>query len=104
MKLGAFLMPSHPPFDVGHGFAAHFKRHPDEPDSVLEVDCPIEHNWFVGPPAAVRDPVAALQAETGGFGGLLVMLDDFSTEPAWWRESLDLLVSEVMPHFPGEPS
>lgn len=88
------------PFYVGNGFGAHFKRDPSEPDSVLDVDYLIEHNWFVGSPSTVVDKIGALQQDTGGFGGLLVMLYDFSTEPEWWDESLHLLVEEVMPHFP----
>ncbi len=92
------------PFYVGDGSAAHVKPHPDEPDSALDVDYLIEHNWFVGSRATVRDQIAALQAKTGGFVGLLVMLYDFSTEPEERRESLDLLVSEVMPHLPEDPS
>lgn len=29
-----------------------------------------------------------------------LMIYDFSTEPEEWNESLQLLVDEVMPHFP----
>ncbi len=28
------------------------------------------------------------------------MIYDFSTEPEWWEESLQLLVNEVLPQFP----
>jgi alkanesulfonate monooxygenase SsuD/methylene tetrahydromethanopterin reductase-like flavin-dependent oxidoreductase (luciferase family) len=88
------------PFYVGNGMGPHFKRHPSEPDSVLDVDYLIEHNWFVGAPRTVVQRIAALQEDTGGFGVLLIMIYDFSTEPAWWEESLHLLVNEVLPHFP----
>jgi len=89
------------PFYVGNGMGEHFKVDPSEPDSVLDVDYLIEHNWFVGSPETVTDKIAALQRDTGGFGGMLVMIYDFSTEPDWWNESLRLLVDEVLPQFPG---
>jgi alkanesulfonate monooxygenase SsuD/methylene tetrahydromethanopterin reductase-like flavin-dependent oxidoreductase (luciferase family) len=54
----------------------------------------------VGSPRTVSEKIAALQRATGGFGCLLIMLYDFSTEPDWWEESLRLLVEEVLPHFP----
>jgi alkanesulfonate monooxygenase SsuD/methylene tetrahydromethanopterin reductase-like flavin-dependent oxidoreductase (luciferase family) len=87
------------PFYVGNGFGAHFKRRPSEPDSVLDVDYLIEHNWFVGSPATVIEKMQRLQHDTGGFGGLLVMVYDYSREQSWWEESLELLVHAVMPHF-----
>ncbi|MBY0399147.1 hypothetical protein K2X89_02550 [Myxococcota bacterium] len=43
--------------------------------------------------------LGALQRSMGGFGTLLSVLYDFSTEEAWWDESLHLLVDEVMPDF-----
>ena len=86
-------------FHLGNGFAAHFKRRPTDPDSALDVDYLIENNWFVGSPATVTGKLQALQQATGGFGGLLVMVYDFSTEPEWWQHSLELLVHEVMPRF-----
>jgi alkanesulfonate monooxygenase SsuD/methylene tetrahydromethanopterin reductase-like flavin-dependent oxidoreductase (luciferase family) len=86
------------PFYLGNGFGAHFKRRPSDPDSAIDVDYLIE-SWLVGSPATVREKLAGLQRATGGFGGLLVMVYDFSTEPEWWAESLSLLVGEVMPHF-----
>lgn len=88
------------PFYVGNGMGPHFKRDPAEPDSVLDVDYLIENNWFVGSPRTVVDKIGALQHATGGFGGMLIMIYDFSTESEWWDESLDLLVEEVLPHFP----
>jgi alkanesulfonate monooxygenase SsuD/methylene tetrahydromethanopterin reductase-like flavin-dependent oxidoreductase (luciferase family) len=87
------------PFYVGNGFGAHFKRRPTEPDSVLDVDYLIEHNWFVGSPATVIEKLQRLQQDTGGFGGLLVMMYDATGEQSWWDESLELLAHAVMPHL-----
>ena len=44
--------------------------------------------------------IQRLQEETGGFGGMLVMIYDFADEQKQWEHSLDLLIDEVMPHFP----
>lgn len=88
------------PFYVNNGMGEHFKVDPSEPDSVLDVDYLIEHNWFVGSPETVSAKIDALQVETGGFGGMLTMVYDFSTEQEEWDESIDLLVNEVMPNFP----
>lgn len=88
------------PFYVNNGMGEHFKVDPSEPDSVLDVDYLIEHNWFVGSPATVSAKIDALQVETGGFGRMLTMVYDFSTEQEEWDESIDLLVNEVMPNFP----
>jgi alkanesulfonate monooxygenase SsuD/methylene tetrahydromethanopterin reductase-like flavin-dependent oxidoreductase (luciferase family) len=87
------------PFYLGNGMGEHFKRDPAEPDSDVTVDYLLEHNWFVGSPATVTEKIQALQHDTGGFGTMLVMVYDFSTEQEWWEESLELLVGEVQPRI-----
>jgi alkanesulfonate monooxygenase SsuD/methylene tetrahydromethanopterin reductase-like flavin-dependent oxidoreductase (luciferase family) len=87
------------PFYVGNGMGPHFLADPDDSVADLDLDYLIEKNWFVGSPATVVEKLAGLHEATGGFGTLLVMIYDFSTEQAWWEESLQLLVEEVMPHF-----
>jgi alkanesulfonate monooxygenase SsuD/methylene tetrahydromethanopterin reductase-like flavin-dependent oxidoreductase (luciferase family) len=91
------------PFYIGNGMGEHFKNDPSEPDSVVTVDYLIENAWFVGSPATVREKIEQLQHDTGGFGGMLVMIYDFADEQQAWENSLDLLVHEVMPHFPEQP-
>ena len=90
------------PFYLGNGFGAHFKRDPSEPDSAIDVDYLIENNWFVGSPRTVVDKIGELQRSTGGFGGLLVMVYDFSLEQEAWEHSLELLVNEVLPQVGRE--
>jgi alkanesulfonate monooxygenase SsuD/methylene tetrahydromethanopterin reductase-like flavin-dependent oxidoreductase (luciferase family) len=70
-----------------------------KPASSLDVDYLIERSWLVGSPDTVTRRLADLTRTTGGFGALLVMIYDFSSEPDWWNESLRLLTTEVMPHF-----
>ncbi len=85
------------PFYLGNGMGPHFKAHPSHPESAIDVDYLIEHHWLVGSPATVAEKLAGLQRATGGFGGLLVMVYDFSSEEERWEASLRLLVSEVLP-------
>jgi alkanesulfonate monooxygenase SsuD/methylene tetrahydromethanopterin reductase-like flavin-dependent oxidoreductase (luciferase family) len=87
-------------FYVGSGMGPQFLAHPSHAVEKLDVDYLIKNSWFVGSPATVTDKIGALQHATGGFGCLLIMLYDFSTEPDWWEESLVRLVEEVLPHLP----
>lgn len=110
MKLGAFLMPSHPPeraigAAIDWDLAQLEQRmgqnlvRPGDPESALSVDYLIENAWLVGSPDTVTRKIARLQQATGGFGTLLMMVYDFSAEQPWWDQSLALLVQEVMPNF-----
>jgi len=94
---GEYLLP----FYVGNGMGVHIKRDPREPDSDLDVDYLVEHNWLVGSPATVTEKLQQLQHETGGFGTLLVVLYDMSGEQERWEESLRLLAEEVAPKIAG---
>jgi alkanesulfonate monooxygenase SsuD/methylene tetrahydromethanopterin reductase-like flavin-dependent oxidoreductase (luciferase family) len=87
------------PFYLGNGFANHFKVDPSDADSDVTVDYLIEKSWFVGSSQTVTEKLAKLQHDTGGFGGLLVMIYDFSNEEQQWEESLNRLVEDVLPHF-----
>jgi len=88
------------PFYLGNGFADHFKVDPAHADSDVTVDYLLENSWFVGSAATVTEKLQKLQHDTGGFGGLLVMIYDFSTEQEQWEESLHRLVEDVLPQFP----
>jgi alkanesulfonate monooxygenase SsuD/methylene tetrahydromethanopterin reductase-like flavin-dependent oxidoreductase (luciferase family) len=87
------------PFYLGNGFADHFKVDPSHADSDVTVDYLIDNSWFVGSSATVTEKLAQLQYDTGGFGGLLVMLYDFSSEQQAWEESLHRLVEDVLPRL-----
>jgi alkanesulfonate monooxygenase SsuD/methylene tetrahydromethanopterin reductase-like flavin-dependent oxidoreductase (luciferase family) len=88
------------PFYLANGMAPHLRSDPDTPDSAITVDYLIENAWFVGSPETVTAKMEKLQADTGGFGGVLVMIYDFAEEQDTWDRSLQLLVDEVMPSFP----
>jgi alkanesulfonate monooxygenase SsuD/methylene tetrahydromethanopterin reductase-like flavin-dependent oxidoreductase (luciferase family) len=87
------------PFYLGNGFANHFKADPSDADSEITVDYLVDKSWFVGSTQTVIDKLGALQHDTGGFGGLLVMIYDFSGEEGPWQESLHRLVEDVLPVF-----
>ncbi len=59
----------------------------------------LENTWIVGAPNTVREKLEALQADTGGFGVLLVFACDYMDQPDAWRESLRLLAEEVVPRM-----
>jgi alkanesulfonate monooxygenase SsuD/methylene tetrahydromethanopterin reductase-like flavin-dependent oxidoreductase (luciferase family) len=88
------------PFYVGSGMGPQFLADSSHSVADLDVDYLIENSWFVGSPQTVTEKIAAWQETTGGFGCLLIMLYDFSTEMGWWEESLQRLTEEVWPHFP----
>ena len=138
MKLGAFVMPSHPPergiregFEwdlanlvaldqlgfseawIGEHFTAPWEPCP-APDLMIAQARPVQgrsrrrrfrrhagvpgRSQLVGwIPSSVADKIGELQHTTGGFGSVLVVVYDFSSEQEAWDESLDLLIHEVLP-------
>jgi alkanesulfonate monooxygenase SsuD/methylene tetrahydromethanopterin reductase-like flavin-dependent oxidoreductase (luciferase family) len=86
------------PFFSGSGMGPNLVR-PGDPESALSVDYLIENAWLVGSPDTVTRKIKRLQEATGGFGALLMMVYDYSSEAVHWDESLRLLTKEVMPHF-----
>jgi alkanesulfonate monooxygenase SsuD/methylene tetrahydromethanopterin reductase-like flavin-dependent oxidoreductase (luciferase family) len=59
----------------------------------------VEHNWLVGSPRTVRQKLADMYGESGGFGTMLVLTFDFSEEHEAWETSQRMLIDEVLPQF-----
>jgi alkanesulfonate monooxygenase SsuD/methylene tetrahydromethanopterin reductase-like flavin-dependent oxidoreductase (luciferase family) len=79
---------------------APLKPHPDMPDNEVTVDGIIEARVIHGSPATVATKLAALRAEVGPFGHLLLTgMDWGGPNAAWERESMRRLAEEVMPVF-----
>jgi alkanesulfonate monooxygenase SsuD/methylene tetrahydromethanopterin reductase-like flavin-dependent oxidoreductase (luciferase family) len=77
---------------------APLKPRPDMPDDEVTVDAIIEARVVYGAPQTVAAKLAALRAEVGPFGGLLVTgMDWGGPNAAWERESLQRLATEVVP-------
>ncbi len=78
------------------GLSRAFKADPDMPDAALTDDYLLDTMVIAGSPAAVADRLAALRAELGPFGTLLVAAHDWD-DPVLWRRSLELLAEQVRP-------
>lgn len=73
-----------------------FKVDKSMPDSDVTVDYMMDNLWIVGSPEDVKQQLNELHDYVGGFGTLLVMGHEW--EPLdKWRESMKLLVNEVIP-------
>jgi alkanesulfonate monooxygenase SsuD/methylene tetrahydromethanopterin reductase-like flavin-dependent oxidoreductase (luciferase family) len=80
------------------GLSRAFKTDPGMPDAALTDDYLLDTMVIAGSPAAVADRLAALRAELGPFGTLLVAAHDWD-EPGLWRRSLELLAEKVRPQL-----
>jgi alkanesulfonate monooxygenase SsuD/methylene tetrahydromethanopterin reductase-like flavin-dependent oxidoreductase (luciferase family) len=87
------------PLFLSFGFAGLFKHDPNVPDSDVTPEYLAEHSWLVGSPRTVRQKLADMYGESGGFGTLLVLTFDFQDEHEAWAESQQALIEEVMPAF-----
>jgi alkanesulfonate monooxygenase SsuD/methylene tetrahydromethanopterin reductase-like flavin-dependent oxidoreductase (luciferase family) len=84
---------------------ASLKPRPDMADEDVTVDGIIEARVIYGSPQTVAAKLAALRAEVGAFGNLLITGVDWGgPNAAWERESMRRLAEDVMPALrkPGE--
>ena len=87
------------PFYLRNGMVDHFKVEADDADSDVTLEYLVDRSWWVGSPSTIVDKIGELQHTTGGFGSVLVVIYDFSTEQEAWDESLHLLTHEVLPQL-----
>ena len=66
------------------------------PDSDVDAEFMADHVWLVGGPDEVAEKLNELNEYVGGFGVLLVMGHEWQPEEQW-RQSMELLVNEVLP-------
>jgi limonene 1,2-monooxygenase len=78
---------------LGHGS-------PEVPDAQLLEFIMERHGVIVGTPDDAIEAIDRLQEISGGFGGLLVRVEDWTTREKLMR-SYELLARYVMPHFQG---
>jgi alkanesulfonate monooxygenase SsuD/methylene tetrahydromethanopterin reductase-like flavin-dependent oxidoreductase (luciferase family) len=81
------------------GLMSLFKHDQSIADSDVTPEYLCEHGWLVGSPATVRQKLADMHGEAGGFGTLLVLTFDFSGEHEAWAASQRMMIEEVMPAF-----
>jgi alkanesulfonate monooxygenase SsuD/methylene tetrahydromethanopterin reductase-like flavin-dependent oxidoreductase (luciferase family) len=79
------------------GLLGMYKTDPEMADSEVTVDFVIRNSAMVGSVDTVVERIAASVERTGGFGTLLQLGSDFSSNPGAMRQSMELLAGEVMP-------
>jgi alkanesulfonate monooxygenase SsuD/methylene tetrahydromethanopterin reductase-like flavin-dependent oxidoreductase (luciferase family) len=87
------------PLFLSFGFVSLFKHDPSVADSDVTPEYLAERSWLVGSPRTVRQRLADMYGEAGGFGTLLVLTFDYQDEHEAWAASQRLLIEEVMPEF-----
>jgi len=88
-----FLLPIY----LGLGLGRFLKRDPSMLDAAIDLEYLADNLWFVGSPKTVADRIMELQAQTGGFGRLLIVSYDAADERESWDRSLQLLMNDVLP-------
>ncbi|HZO80859.1 MAG TPA: LLM class flavin-dependent oxidoreductase [Candidatus Binataceae bacterium] len=80
-------------------FTKFLKDDPSVPDDAVTPEYLVDHGWLVGSPRTVRDKLARMYKDLGGFGTLLLFTFDYADNPEPWFNSMRLLAEEVLPHF-----
>jgi limonene 1,2-monooxygenase len=86
------------------GLKAPYEAYPGQPAHEITARSGAERrDWIIGTPDDAIAHIERLQAETGGFGGLLLTTHEWvGTDKI--RQSLELFARYVMPHFRGHTS
>jgi alkanesulfonate monooxygenase SsuD/methylene tetrahydromethanopterin reductase-like flavin-dependent oxidoreductase (luciferase family) len=87
-----------PLFD-GFGALSVFKHREDIETNEINVKYMAENCWFIGSPDTVAKKMDALYETVGGFGTLLVTGYDYTDQPGAWKNSMRLLMEEVVPRL-----
>jgi alkanesulfonate monooxygenase SsuD/methylene tetrahydromethanopterin reductase-like flavin-dependent oxidoreductase (luciferase family) len=87
------------PLFKSFGLISLFKHDPAVADADVTMQYLVEHSWLVGSPRTVRQKLADMYSESGGFGTLLVLTFDYQDEHDAWAASQQALIEEVMPDF-----
>jgi len=83
------------------GLKANYELYPGQPFAEFTPQSCVEgRQWIVGTPDDAIAWIERTQAETGGFGGLLLTAHEWAA-PEKIRRSIELFARYVMPHFRG---
>ena len=83
------------------GLKANYELYPGQPFAEFTPQSCVEgRQWIVGTPDDAIAWIERKQAETGGFGGLLMTAHEWAA-PEKIRRSIELFARYVMPHFHG---
>jgi hypothetical protein len=83
------------------GLKAPLRSYPGQPaDEITPRSGADRRDWIIGTPDDAIAHIERMQAETGGFGGLMLTTHEWTgTEKL--RRSLELFARYVIPHFRG---
>jgi alkanesulfonate monooxygenase SsuD/methylene tetrahydromethanopterin reductase-like flavin-dependent oxidoreductase (luciferase family) len=81
-------------------FAQYWKHDDSVPDSALDLEYLVEHQFLVGSVDTVVQKLKTMDAESGGFGTLLMLGLDYADQSDAWMRSMQLMAEEVMPQLP----
>lgn len=95
--VGDFLSGYWLPVVTRVGLLDMYKHDPDVPDSEVTVDYILRNSAMVGSVDTVAEKIERSAEAVGGFGTLLLLGSDFSSNPGAMRQSMELLANEVMP-------
>ena len=86
------------------GLKAPYEAYPGQPAHEITPRSGADRRqWIIGTPDDAIAQIEGLQAETGGFGGLMLTTHEWTgTEKL--RKSIELFARYVMPHFRGHTS
>lgn len=76
-----------------------FKHDPSVPDEAVTPEYLAQTGWLIGSPETVARKLQNLYDMVGGFGTFLIQVYDYSEEPEKWRNSMRLMVEEVLPRL-----
>ena len=83
------------------GLKAPYESYPGQPAHEITPRSGADRrDWIIGTPDDAIEQIERLQAETGGFGGLMLTTHEWAGTDKM-RKSLELFARYVMPHFRG---
>ena len=83
------------------GLKAPYEAYPGQPAHEITARSGADRrDWIIGTPDDAIAQIERMQAETGGFGGLMVTTHEWTSTDKL-RRSYELFARYVMPHFRG---
>jgi limonene 1,2-monooxygenase len=83
------------------GLKAPYEAFPGQPASEITARSGADRrDWIIGTPEDAIAQIGRMQAETGGFGGLMLTTHEWTSSDKI-RRSMEMFARYVMPHFRG---
>ncbi len=78
-------------------FGQYWKHEDTVPDSDLDLEYLVKHQFLVGSVETVTNNLIKMQREVGGFGTLLMLGVDYADQSERWFRNMQLMADEVIP-------